>query len=93
MLVILFMLNGDPKRFKKLIDEIQNDSLKGLGIYSITVAAAAQQLMISHSRTMVVRTKQHNNEVVFSQTSNAGKPCYGSRRNSCHICREKGQHS
>ena len=84
---MLFILNGDPKIFKKLTDEIHNDHLKGLGTYP-RIVAAAQRLMIGHSSEVVVNTKQRESEVAFGQTSINGKAGYGTRRGSCHICKE-----
>ena len=92
MLAILFILNVDPKRFKKLTDEIHNDHLKVLGTYPRTVAAA-HRLIISHSIAVLVKTKQCDSEVAFGQTSIDGKGGYGTRRGSCHICKEEGYHS
>ena len=92
MLAMLFILDGDPKIFKKLTDEIHHDHLKGLGTYPITVAAA-QRSMISHSSAVVVKTKQRDSEVAFGQISINGKAGYGTRRGSCNICKEEGKHS
>ena len=91
MLAILFILNVDPKRFKKLTDEIHNDHLKGLGTYPITVTAV-QRLMISHSSAVVVKAKQCDSEVEFGQTSINGKTSYVTRRVSFHIFKEEGHH-
>ena len=92
MLAMLFILNGDPKRSKKLTDEIHNDRLKGLGTYPITVTAV-QRLMISHSSAVVVKKKQRDSEVAFGRTSINGKEGYGTRRGSCNICKEEVHHS
>ena len=53
---MLFILNGDLKRLKKLTDEIHNDHLKGLSTYPRTVEDA-QILIVSHSSAVVVKKK------------------------------------
>ena len=92
MLAMLFILNGNPKRFKKLTDGIHNDNLKGLGTYPITVEAT-QRLMIGNSSAVAVNTKQRDSEVEFGQTYINGKAGYGKRRVMCHICKDEGHHS
>ena len=88
---MLFILNGDLKRFKKLTYEIHNDHLKGLGTHPITVEAA-QRLMISHSSAVLVKTKKRGSEVAFGQISINGRGGYGTRRGSFRICKEEGNH-
>ena len=92
MLAMLFILDGDPKIFKKLTDEIHHDHLKGLGTYPITVAAA-QRSMIIHSSAVVVKTKQRDSEVAFGQISINGKAGYGTRRGLFRIYKGEGHHS
>ena len=89
---MLFILNGYPKKLKKITDEIHNDHLKGLGKYPRKVAAT-QRLMISPSSAVVVKTKKRDSEVAFGQTSINDKAGYATRRGSCHICKEEGHHS
>ena len=83
---MLFILNGYPKIFKKLTDDIHHFHLKGLVTYPRT-GAAAERLMISHSIAMVVKTKQHDSEVEFGKTYINGNAGYGTRRGSSHICK------
>ena len=88
---MLFILNGDLKRLKKLTDEIHNDHLKGLSTYPRTVEDA-QILIVSHSSAVVVKAKQCDSEVEFGQTSINGKTGYVTRRVSFHIFKEEGHH-
>ena len=83
MLAMLFLLNSDPKRLKKLIDEIHDDHLKNLSIHPKTINKA-QRLMLSHSGSVIVKTKQHylENVIAFAQEKNI----YGTRIDSCCTC-------
>ena len=91
MLAIVFILNGYPKRFKKLTDKINIDHLKGFGTYLRTVGAA-KRLLISHSSAVVVNKRQRDSEVAFGKTYINDKEGYTKIGGSCNISKEGRHH-